>query len=59
MGDPTTLDYFDNLLADLKNKKPNDRSDRDRYWAITITEVEKARAVFLTYAEPRVNGSVG
>lgn len=40
---------FQNLLEDLRNHKPNDRSDRDRYWAIVITEVEKARAVFETY----------
>jgi hypothetical protein len=41
---------FDYIVKLLKELKPNDRSDQDRYWAIVITEVEKARAVFLTYA---------
>lgn len=40
---------FDTLLHALRTAKPNDRSEQDRYWAITITEVEKARAIFLTY----------
>lgn len=57
MGNPATIDCFDMLLQALRANKPNDRSDQDRYWAITITEVEKARAVFLTYAEPRTGGS--
>lgn len=43
---------FDDLLQALRAQKPNDRSDQDRYWAIVITEVEKAKAVFLTYATP-------
>lgn len=41
---------FEELLHILKEYKPNDRSTADRYWAITITEVEKARAVFSMYA---------
>ena len=45
----TPQDLFDQLLATLKEAKPNDRSDQDRYFAIVITDVEKARAVFLTY----------
>lgn len=36
-------------LQTLKARKPNDRSDKDRYWAIVITEVEKAMAVFDMY----------
>lgn len=36
-------------LEALKAEKPNDRSDKDRYWAIVITDVEKAIAVFKTY----------
>lgn len=43
---------FADLLEQLKALKPNDRSDIDRYWAITITEVEKAAAIFATYAVP-------
>lgn len=34
----------------MRDAKPNDRSEQDRYWAIAITELEKARAVFVTYA---------
>lgn len=41
---------FDFLLLQLEAYKPNDRSKQDRYWAITITEVEKAAAIFKTYA---------
>lgn len=44
--------YFEELLAQLREQKPNDRSEKDRYWAISITEVEKAKAVFVTYASP-------
>lgn len=44
---------FDNLLAQLEAYKPNDRSKQDRYWAIVNTEVEKAKAVFVTYCEDR------
>lgn len=40
---------FEQLLTALKETKPNDRSEQDRYFAIVITDVEKARAVFLTY----------
>lgn len=41
---------FEDFIAWLKKSKPNDRSDRDRYWAIVITELEKAFAVFKTFA---------
>lgn len=47
----TAAEQFEELLASLREQKPNDRSDKDRYWAIVITEVEKAKAVFLTYAQ--------
>lgn len=40
---------FDFLLLQLETYKPNDRSKQDRYWAIVNTEVEKAKAVFVTY----------
>lgn len=46
-------DVFDYLIEVLRQEKPNDRSDHDRYWAIVITEVEKARAVFEMYARER------
>lgn len=44
---------FDFLLLQLEAFKPNDRSKQDRYWAIVITEVEKAAAIFKTYAAGR------
>lgn len=40
------LAKFDDLLIEMRRLKPDDRSDADRYWAIAITETEKARAVF-------------
>lgn len=42
---------FNELLDELEQLKPNDRSRLDRYWAITITEVEKAAAIFHTYVD--------
>jgi hypothetical protein len=49
----TVIEQFDALLKTLRETKPNDRSEQDRYHAITITEVEKARAVFMVYAQPK------
>ena len=46
----SAADEFEILLYELRQQKPNDRSDKDRYWAIVITEVEKAKAIFLQYA---------
>lgn len=37
------------LLATMRQYKPNDRSERDRYWAICITDLEKVKAVFDAY----------
>ena len=45
----TPQELFEQLLAALKESKPNDRSEQDRYFAIVITDVEKARAVYLAY----------
>lgn len=45
------LAQFDELLDALRDSKPNDRSEQDRYIAITITEVEKARALFVVYVQ--------
>jgi hypothetical protein len=44
------IDSFEELLEKLRLMKPNDRSGYDRYWAIVITDVEKAMAVFKTFA---------
>ena len=42
---------FDSLLEMLRATKPNDRSEVDRYRAIVITEVEKAKAIYLVYGQ--------
>jgi hypothetical protein len=33
-------------LQTLRYYKPNDRSEKDRYWTIAITELEKVIALF-------------
>lgn len=33
----------------LKEYKPNDKSETDRRYAVTITEMEKVYAYFMTY----------
>lgn len=43
------LNKFDELLRDMRSLKPNDRSEIDRYWAIAITETEKALGTFNTW----------
>lgn len=50
--DKTVQWHFEELLEQLRKHKPNDRSDKDRYCAIVITEVEKAKAVYMVYASP-------
>lgn len=52
MPEENALFHFEALLDALRSEKPNDRSDKDRYFAIVITDVEKAKAVFVTYAQP-------
>lgn len=42
---------FVDFIAALRAAKPNDRSEKDRYYAIVITEVEKAFAVFSTFVK--------
>ena len=37
------------ILSLMKEAKPNDRSEVDRYWAISITDMEKLVAVFEKY----------
>jgi hypothetical protein len=49
------LIQFGELLTELKGRKPNDRSEKDRYWAITITDVEKALALFNTFVHEDYN----
>ena len=40
-------------IGKLKDYKPNDRSARDRAYAVTITELEKAFAYFVIFAQYR------
>jgi len=37
------------VLELMKEAKPNDRSEVDRYWAICVTDMEKLVAVFERY----------
>jgi len=43
------MNGIERLLEEMRERKPNNRSEEDRYWAITITEVEKAMAIFKTF----------
>lgn len=36
-------------MKTLREFKPNDRSDKDRRYAVTITELEKVYAYFFTW----------
>lgn len=40
---------FQDMLRALQDGKPGDRSIADRRWAIVITEVEKAQALFAAW----------
>ena len=44
---------FAQMKEALKAEKPNDRSDRDRYYAILNTELEKAYALYEVYCLPK------
>jgi hypothetical protein len=57
--DATTKDTREYILGQLlesllvlKDSKPNDRSDDDRRFAITITEMEKVVAYYSYYLVP-------
>lgn len=52
MGDQTEQTVEDSLraaLEKLKSEKPNDRSEKDRRYAIAITELEKAIAYYVAW----------
>lgn len=49
VSDDVTLDDLIDTYRLLKARKPNDRSERDRRWAVTITEYEKVVAYFKTF----------
>lgn len=58
MENSDVIRMFNDLLDELANQKSDKRSDRDRYVAITMTEVEKAFAVYLTYCGEQVSPMV-
>ena len=43
------LQQLTSALATLKASKPEDRSEYDRRWAVTITDLEKVISYFHTY----------
>ena len=47
--DLTVLDNLQKNLAFLRFAKPDDRSEKARRYAVTVTELEKVVAYFKTY----------
>jgi dTDP-D-glucose 4,6-dehydratase len=45
------LQALEQALETLSKAKPNDRSEKDRRYAVTITELEKVIAWFKVYVE--------
>lgn len=43
------LVLINNVINKLKEEKPNDRSELDRRYAITITEMEKVLAYYVMF----------
>lgn len=43
------IDALRSALEKMRNEKPNDRSERDRYVAICIADLEKLLAVYGLY----------
>ncbi len=41
--------FMERCLAEIKADRPNDRSEIDRRYAVTITDFEKVMAYFKTY----------
>lgn len=50
IGDDDVLAHIIAAIETTKQAKPNDRSNKDRAYAITITELEKALAYFSIFA---------
>lgn len=44
------LRKLEELIAAMRESKPSDRSDVDRVYAVTLTELEKVRAYWLVTA---------
>jgi len=49
LGDNIAFGNLKTTLVVLRNSKPNDRSDKDRAYAVTITEMEKLLAYFYLF----------
>lgn len=45
----TALEKLLDLMAQLRNDKPNDRSDLDRQYAVILTDLEKVEAYYYHY----------
>jgi hypothetical protein len=58
--DEKTWAALRNALGELKLNKPNDRSEKDRRYAVSITEMEKVVAYFYLYiwTEDEVSSSI-
>jgi hypothetical protein len=50
-NDSRTLQLLKEALEEMKAQKPNDRSERDRYTAIAITDLEKLIALYVHFVE--------
>jgi hypothetical protein len=50
MNEITALDKLEEALAQLRQEKPEDRSELARRYAVTITELEKVLAYFVVFA---------
>jgi hypothetical protein len=49
--DDVIEEKFAELLTAVTDGKPNDRSEKDRYFAILKTEIEKALAIYKVYCK--------
>lgn len=45
-----TLSQLNSLIRDIRERKPNDRSELDRVYAVMLTDLEKARAYWMVMA---------
>ena len=50
-NDSKALELLKAALEAMKAQRPNDRSERDRYAAIAITDLEKLVAFFAYFVE--------
>ncbi len=45
----TPKEFLRYALEQLKAEKPNDRSEKDRHYAVCVTEMEKVCAYYMTW----------